>query len=193
MDNQPPVPPPQNDATVMVPMSQTRLSSTGGYTIPDNPPPPPKRSRPRGSKRFVLVVIAIILLLLGLTALVAWQIARQSKEVGLETTTLDLDSISEGQVTEDGELTADVVTIRGLTNILNDLIVGGNLTVNGESLLAKNLEVIGQLTAANFTGSGADLTNINADNITSGTLDDARLSANVALLNRDQVFTGGGR
>ena len=55
-----------------------------------------------------------------------------------------------------------------------------------------------------FTGSGAGLTGVNADqldgqhgafyqnatNLTSGTLADARLSANVALLNANQVFSG---
>jgi hypothetical protein len=43
-----------------------------------------------------------------------------------------------------------------------------------------------------FTGSGAGLTALNASNISSGTLNDARLSANVALLNGTgpQTFTG---
>lgn len=41
-----------------------------------------------------------------------------------------------------------------------------------------------------FTGSGAGLTALNANNISSGTLADARLSANVALLNRSQQFVG---
>ena len=41
-----------------------------------------------------------------------------------------------------------------------------------------------------FSGSGASLTTLNAGNIASGTLADARLSANVALLNASQNFTG---
>ena len=58
--------------------------------------------------------------------------------------------------------------------------------------------------AGTFTGSGAGLTNVNADqvdgqhgafyqnaaNLTSGTLADARLSANIPLLNANQLFTG---
>ncbi len=44
--------------------------------------------------------------------------------------------------------------------------------------------------ANSFTGSGAGLTSLNASNITTGTLADARLSANVALLNANNVFTG---
>ncbi len=44
---------------------------------------------------------------------------------------------------------------------------------------------------ANLGGNGSGITNINANNITSGTLNDARLSSNVALLNRTgQTFTG---
>lgn len=40
------------------------------------------------------------------------------------------------------------------------------------------------------TGSGAGLTALNATNITTGTLTDARLSTNVPLLNAANVFTG---
>ncbi|HKI70450.1 MAG TPA: hypothetical protein VKA67_12735, partial [Verrucomicrobiae bacterium] len=41
-----------------------------------------------------------------------------------------------------------------------------------------------------FTGSGAGLTSLNASSLTSGTVPDARLSTNVALLDRNQTFTG---
>ena len=41
-----------------------------------------------------------------------------------------------------------------------------------------------------FNGNGAGLTNLNGSQITSGTVADARLSANVALLNNNQTFTG---
>jgi hypothetical protein len=41
-----------------------------------------------------------------------------------------------------------------------------------------------------FSGNGAGLTALNANNLASGTVDDARLSANVALLNADQTFYG---
>jgi hypothetical protein len=50
--------------------------------------------------------------------------------------------------------------------------VNGNLTVSGT-----------------ISGSGASLTNINASNITSGTLADARLSSNVPLKNVTNTFT----
>lgn len=41
-----------------------------------------------------------------------------------------------------------------------------------------------------FTGNGAALTNLNGSQIKSGTVADARLSANVALLNTNQTFIG---
>ncbi|MFO0862819.1 MAG: tail fiber domain-containing protein [Candidatus Saccharibacteria bacterium] len=61
---------------------------------------------------------------------------------------------------------------------------------NGLVIVNGNTQVAGSVTANTFNGSGADLTNLNANNITSGTLNDARLSANVALLNKNQTFTG---
>ena len=41
-----------------------------------------------------------------------------------------------------------------------------------------------------FTGGGAALTSLNASQLTSGTVADARLTPNVALLNGNQMFTG---
>jgi hypothetical protein len=41
-----------------------------------------------------------------------------------------------------------------------------------------------------FAGSGAALTSLNASAVSSGTLADARLTTNVALLNANQTFTG---
>jgi hypothetical protein len=41
-----------------------------------------------------------------------------------------------------------------------------------------------------FTGNGAALTNLNGSQVASGTVADARLTTNVALLNNNQTFTG---
>ncbi len=41
-----------------------------------------------------------------------------------------------------------------------------------------------------FSGNGSSLSNLNASELASGTMADARLSANVALLNTNQTFTG---
>lgn len=50
--------------------------------------------------------------------------------------------------------------------------------------------ISGTSQAGQFVGGGAGLTGLNASNIASGTLADARLSSNVARLNVVQGFTG---
>lgn len=44
--------------------------------------------------------------------------------------------------------------------------------------------------ASTLSGNGAGMTNLSAGNIASGSLDDARLSSNVPLINGTNVFTG---
>src|SRR5665213_1648466 len=44
--------------------------------------------------------------------------------------------------------------------------------------------------AGTFSGNGTNLTSLNASQLTGGTVADARLTTNVALLNRSQTFTG---
>jgi len=68
-----------------------------------------------------------------------------------------------------------------LTGTLPSALFGG--TYSGAVTLNNAADI--------FTGSGAGLTSLNANNLSSGTVADARLSANVALLNRSpQTFTG---
>lgn len=52
-----------------------------------------------------------------------------------------------------------------------------------------HINVSGTVIAGNFSGNGAGLTNLSASNIAAGTLNDARLSSNVALLNAPANFT----
>jgi hypothetical protein len=59
---------------------------------------------------------------------------------------------------------------------------GGNLTIGAASVL----NVQGSL-----LGDGLGLTNLKADNISSGTVNDARLSGNIPKLNAYNIFTGG--
>lgn len=64
---------------------------------------------------------------------------------------------------------------------------------NGEPLVVAgtgdSLVVTGTVFAAQFTGSGSGLTNLDASRITTGTLPDARLDANVARRNQFNTFT----
>lgn len=53
-----------------------------------------------------------------------------------------------------------------------------------------NLIVEGAVTATNYLGNGSGLTALDGSAISSGTLNDARLSTNVVLLNNNQTFTG---
>jgi hypothetical protein len=67
-----------------------------------------------------------------------------------------------------------------LRSNVSQTFTGGNLTVGASSIL----DVQGAL-----FGSGANLTSLNASNISSGTLLDARLSNNVARRNEENIFT----
>ncbi|HEY0458244.1 MAG TPA: hypothetical protein VGC97_03765 [Pyrinomonadaceae bacterium] len=67
-----------------------------------------------------------------------------------------------------------------LRSNVSQIFTGGNLTVSPSSIL----DVQGAL-----FGSGANLTSLNASNISNGTLADARLSANVARRNEENIFT----
>src|SRR5438552_351563 len=98
---------------------------------------------------------------------------------GANLTTLGAGNISSGTLS-DTRLSANVPLLSG-----NQTFTGSN-TFNGA----------GSFTNANnrftgvFTGNGANLTTLGAGNISSGTLSDARLSANVPLLSGNQTFAG---
>ena len=66
---------------------------------------------------------------------------------------------------------------------------GGFVGINkGGASPASVLDVNGTITATNFSGSGAGLFGINAGNITTGTLPDARLSGNVVMQGGNPTF-----
>jgi hypothetical protein len=64
-------------------------------------------------------------------------------------------------------------------------LISANFNDNSLTVLLNKATFIGD-----FAGNGGGLTGLNVMNISSGTLADARLSANVALLNANQTFTG---
>jgi hypothetical protein len=70
------------------------------------------------------------------------------------------------------------------TDILTD-----SLLVTASSRFTGPVRIQNSLIANTLAGDGAGLTNLNASNITTGTLNDARLSPNVPLKNAANVFT----
>ena len=60
----------------------------------------------------------------------------------------------------------------------------------GKNNPASALDVNGTVTATGFSGNGANLTALNAANLSSGLVPDSRLSANVALRAGGNAFTG---
>ena len=86
----------------------------------------------------------------------------------------------------------DTVTINSSfteTDTLDSVTDRGNTTTN--SITVGDATINGNVQATSFIGSGASLTGINASNITTGTLADARLSSNVALKNINNNFSTG--
>lgn len=113
-------------------------------------------------------------------------------------------------------LAANAVTVKSIASnaVTAAQLAAGSVTsaalaagAVGSAQLASSLTISGSMTAGSFTGNGAGLTSVNADqldsqqgafyqnagNLNAGTLPDARLSANVAQLNATQVFTGANR
>ncbi len=89
-------------------------------------------------------------------------------------------SIASGKVYE---INGVQITSAALSDGSNLAKLNGTQTFTGDNTFSS--------ASNSFTGSGAGLTSLNASNVSSGTLNDGRLSSNVALLNRSaQSFTG---
>lgn len=103
------------------------------------------------------------------------------------TSDLTLDSASNVLVISDATMRR-VAT--GTTTLeLNDSTNTTYAITNTNGAAVANLNVEGAITATSFSGSGASLTALSASNISTGTLNDAQLSSNVAVLNLSQSFT----
>lgn len=85
--------------------------------------------------------------------------------------------------------------IRNETSARNLMTFSTNNFVGiNQSSPTNRLHVGGKVSATSFVGNGTELSGLNADAITSGTLSGARMNTNVALLNRNnQMFTGNNR
>src|SRR5690606_33205248 len=109
----------------------------------------------------------------------------------------DASGINAGTL-NDARLSSNVPLKNAASNsFAGDLSVSGTISGNGSGLTSLNASNLGSGTIpdARFPAtlpavSGANLTNLNASNISSGTLNDARLSSNVALKNAAATISG---
>ncbi len=92
-------------------------------------------------------------------------------------TTLDGTNISSGTVA-DARLSTNVALLNGGQTFSASVGVTGNITVTGT------------IAGTAITGDGSGLTALNGTNVSTGTVADARLSANVAQLAGSQTFSG---
>ncbi len=100
--------------------------------------------------------------------------------------TIDLD----GTVTINDSAAAVDFRVEGDTDA-NALVVDGSTDRVGVGVAAPTtkLDVNGTVNATAFTGAASGLTSLDADNVSAGTLADARLSSNVVLLAGTQTLT----
>ncbi len=96
---------------------------------------------------------------------------------------------------QDGNGFGEVAVLGTTDGFGLDLITNGvarlSIAATGEVTIGGGLDVTsGGISANTFTGSGSGITDLDAGEITTGTLDDGRLSANVALLDGGQAFSG---
>lgn len=84
-----------------------------------------------------------------------------------------------------------VLTCSALTNFTNGLdVTGGNYAQIGGQMTLTSANLVVQ-SPGTITGNGSGITNLDATDLASGTVPDARLSDNVALLNRSvNAFSG---
>jgi hypothetical protein len=108
---------------------------------------------------------------------------------GASLTSLNASNISSGTLA-DGRLSANVVLLNGGQTFSALTTFGAGLSVTGNTNATGDISATGAVSGLTISGDGSALTALNASNIASGTLADARLSTNVALLTGSQTFTG---
>lgn len=98
-----------------------------------------------------------------------------------------------GQTLIGGQGAGEDLVLRGTTDVTpGDVIIHStsHLDMNGRNIITgNNATFAGTVVGGLFSGSGASLTTLNASNLSSGTVADARLTANVSLLDAAQTFS----
>ncbi len=103
-------------------------------------------------------------------------------------TSLNASQVTTGTV-PDGRLSANVPLLDAATNaFVGDMTAKSFSLASGKVTVTDSGVALG--TAAKFTGDGSGLVNVNASQLASGTVADARLSSNVALLGGNATFLG---
>lgn len=109
---------------------------------------------------------------------------------GSTITGLDASNVATGTL-NDGRLSANVAFLSGAQTFMGAKDFSAGLTVSAGNVgVTGNVTASGAITGATIVGDGSGLTNLDAADIASGTLNDARLSSNVALLTGSQTFSG---
>ncbi len=109
---------------------------------------------------------------------------------GATITGLDAGNISTGTV-NDGRLSANVSLLSTAQTFTGAKDFGAGLTVSGGNIgVTGDITASAQISGATILGDGSGLTNLDAADISSGTINDGRLSGNVALLAGSQTFSG---
>lgn len=109
---------------------------------------------------------------------------------GSTITGINATNISSGTL-NDGRLSSNVVLLSGAQTFTGAKDFSAGLTVSGGNIgVTGNITASAQISGATILGDGSGLTNLDAADIASGTINDGRLSGNVALLTGSQTFTG---
>ncbi len=157
----------------------------------------PLKTRFNHQVRLAVKMLALFLMIIGVYTLV---LNRQNHQGNKTPTQLasNISDLGASGIDPNARLTVNVSTdFQKDVTIKGKLIVGDGLAVSGDTTIAGDLTVSGSingtpiqalLAAADTTP--VDVSNLNANDITQGTLDDTRLSGNVALLDTDQTFSG---
>lgn len=166
-------------ATPAATVTDPTPASPAGVTSPIGSGPPPVQpplSPNKPKRRRPLWIITIIAALLGMSGGVL-ALAKSGKSNQFVASTVPTTELSQSLLSNLASPTSLNVTASRAT-------INGDLQVNG------NGNFTGDITARNFTGSGAGLTDLNASNITSGSLNPILLPSTIAYVDLNNAFTG---